>query len=293
MPGQAHETPTERLRDADLDAWIRSGAWRAVERSAAPVLPPLAVEMLLLAQDPEVAPGRVATAVSRDPVLATRVLGFANVASQAAAVAVTSIGDAVLRLGTRTVCNLALADQLAPGFQDPAVYGPRGQALREHSIGTAYVAYLLADSTGLPSDEAFLCGLMHDIGKLFILKLAYDYGTPSLDKQPSARLRDVIEDLHPEMGGHLLRLWGLPDSLHEPVIWHHEPWRASREPRAAAVTYLANRLAHRYGFGVPRDTGYDPLVDHEAQELGLTAALLSSIDARAPGLFGVARGGLR
>lgn len=282
-----------RLREPDLDAWIRSGAWRDLPESNAPALPALATEILELAADPDVSQVKVANAVSKDPVLATRILGLANSAASAAAVTITSINEAILRLGTRIVCNVALADRMAGGFQDQRIYGPFGQTLRDHSIGTAYVAYLVADTAGLPSDEAFLCGLMHDIGKLYVLKLVHDVGLPSPTGKPSASTLQLVTDTHAEVGGFLIQKWGLPESLQDPVVWHHEPWRATREPRATAVTYAANRLAHRYGFGVPRDEEYDPLADHEMQELGLDESAVAELDARAPGLYEVARRGLR
>ena len=281
-----------RMREADLEPWIRSGAWRDLPGSSAPALPVLATEFLQLAADPDVAQTRVATVVCKDPVLATRVLGFANSAAVAAAVTVTTLQEAIMRLGTRTVCNIALADQVAGSFQDRRIYGPLGQSLRDHSLGTAYVAYLLSEVAGMPSDEAFLCGLMHDIGKLYVLKLVHDVGLPSPSGTPSARILQLVADTHAEAGGYLLDRWGLPEALQDPVVWHHEPWRAARQPRVTSLTYAANRLAHRYGFGAPRDEAYDPLADSELQTLGVDEAALAHIDARAPGLFDVARRGM-
>ena len=276
-------------RRAGLDAWIRAGGWRDLPGAAMPAMPPLATELLELASDPDVAQGRVATAVAKDPILATRVIGFANSAAVASAVTVTSISEAILRLGTRRVCTIALADRLASGFQDSRVYGALGRSLRDHSIGAAYVAYLLADGVGVPADEAFLFGLLHDIGKLYVLKLVHDVGQPSLPGALSPRLRRLVADTHAEIGGYLVQQWGLPERLQDPVVWHHEPSRATRDPRAASIAYAANRLAHRYGFGVPPDEDYDPLADGELRELGLDEAALAALDARAPGLFEVAR----
>jgi len=111
---------------------------------------------------------------------------------------------------------------------------------------------------------------------------------PNPSGRPSARILELVKDMHPEAGGYLLEQWGLPDTLHDPVMFHHEPQRATHQPRLTALTYAANRLAHRYGFGTPHDSEYDPLADHELQELGLTETSLARIDGRAPGLFEVA-----
>jgi putative nucleotidyltransferase with HDIG domain len=282
-------TQTRRLSDAELDGWFRSGAWRELPGSSLPAMPPLATELLELASDPDVAQGRVATAVAKDPVLATRVLGFANSAAMASVVTVTSINEAILRLGTRRVCNIALADRMASGFSDTRVYGDLGRSLRDHSIGAAYVAYLIADGARVPADEAFLFGLLHDIGKLYVLKLVHDRGQPVPAGVIGPRRLALVADMHAEVGAHLVREWGLPERLHDPVAWHHEPSQATRDPRAASVAYTANRLAHRYGFGVPRDEAWDALADSEVHELGIDEAKLAHLDARAPGLFEVAR----
>lgn len=278
-----------RLSLPELDLWFRSGAWRKLSGASLLSMPPLATELIQLASDPDVAQGRVASAVAKDPVLATRVLGFANSAAMASAMTVTSINDAILRLGTRRVCNIALADRLASGFQDTRVYGALGQTLRDHSIGAAYVAYLVADGAGVPSDEAFLFGLLHDIGKLYVLKLVHDFGPPMPPGPLTPRIMRLVTDMHAEVGGHLVNQWGLPESLQEPVVWHHEPSRATEHRQAAGIAYAANRLAHRYGFGVPRDEEYDPLADPELRDLGIDEAVLADLDARAPGLFEVAR----
>ncbi len=281
-----------RLSEPELDTWFRSGGWRTLSGESLLSMPPLATELIELASNPDVSQVKVATIVAKDPVLATRVLAFANSAAMASAIRITSINEAILRLGTRRVCNIALADRLASGFQDTRIYGALGRSLRDHSIGAAYVAHLMADGAQVPSDEAFLFGLLHDIGKLYVLKLVHDFGRPMPLGVLTPRVQQIVADTHAEVGGHLVQQWGLPESLQEPVMWHHEPVLAGQYRRAAGIAYVANRLAHRYGFGVPRDEEYDPLADPEVRELGIDEAALAALDARAPGLFEVARRGL-
>jgi putative nucleotidyltransferase with HDIG domain len=268
--------------------WIRSGEWLESQDITLPMLPARATEVMRLAMDPEVSASRIAAVVAKDQVLATLVLRLANSAFSAPASDISNVSDAVVRVGTRAVRNVVVASCLASRLKDPQIYGSHGPSLTDHSIGTAYLARSIAEWAGESPDEAFLYGLLHDIGKLLILKLARDaslrYGPPA----SNAEIDALIVEKHAEFGGYLLEQWKLPATLNDPVVWHHQPNRAEKDPHAAAVAYAANRLAHRYGFGcIPY--GFDPLSDAVCASVGLDAERLEEMDARAPGLFEVAR----
>lgn len=272
--------------------WIQSGEWRRGVDSTMPMLPELANEVIQLVVDPEVSVTQIRAIVTKDPVLATRVIRLANSAASAPAGEISSIGDAVLRVGTKAVRNVVFTVCLSSRLKDPRIYGRHGRALIDHSIGTAYVARLLADHVGEPSDEAFICGLLHDIGKLLVWKLTYEYGNCYGTVPCDEEVATIVEQHHTEFGDHLFRQWQLPERLREPVVCHHQPGRAERWARAAAVVYVANRLAHRYGFGCAREA-FEPLGDPMCLAIGLDETWLGEVDAHAPGLFEVARQLLR
>ena len=77
--------------------------------------------------------------------------------------------------------------------------------------------------------------------------------------------------------------------LDDPIVHHHDWQSATVDRRNAAMTYFANRLSHRYGFGCEPDPEMDLAGDPAFAELGLDAAWIEQVDARAPGLFEVAR----
>jgi putative nucleotidyltransferase with HDIG domain len=193
-----------------------------------------------------------------------------------------------MRVGTRAVRNAVMTECLSSRTIDPQIYSRHGRELIDHGIGTAYLAWLLADRAGEAPEEAFLYGLLHDIGKLLIWKLVYDFGrhTDALPREDE--VAGFMEQRHAELGGRLLRKWGLPGHLQDPVIWHHAPETATEFPRSAQLTYAANRLAHRYGFGCEPDS-FDPLEDPVFAGLGIDARTLENIDVHAPGLFEIAR----
>jgi HD-like signal output (HDOD) protein len=265
--------------------WMRSGEWQA--DTALPMLPALAHEVVDIAFDPEVPARRIIAVASKDPVLATRVIQLANSAFSAPAIDITSITDAVMRLGTAPVRNILSATCLTSMLADPRIYGSRGRELADHALGAAYVAWLIGERAGVRPDEAFLSALLHDIGKLAVLKLALQPADGVDDPQPE-QVTQFMDEQHAACGGILLANWQLPQRLQDPVVHHHHPDKARDYPSAAAVTYVANRLAHRYGFGCAK-AAIDVLDDAVFAAVGVDETMLLRVDAHAPVLFAAAR----
>jgi HD-like signal output (HDOD) protein len=268
--------------------WVRSGQWLECADTAIPMLPAMASHVVDLALDPEVSATRITNVVSKDPVLATRVIQLANSAFSAPATEITSIGEAVVRMGTGPVRNVVTAACLSSLAADPRIYGKHGRDHIDHSIGTAYLAWLIADRANESPDEAFLYGLLHDIGKLVILKLARDCRNFDIAAPSEEDTAVVLAEMHAPIGGHVLKQWGMPKSLHDPIVCHHDIEGATDRPGAAMVAYVANRLSHRYGFGCDVEA-FDPMADPVIVRFGMDQRAVEKLDLHAPGLFEVAR----
>ena len=268
--------------------WIRSGGWRGSNDSSIPLLPALAHEAVAIAADSNVTIAQLARVVSKDPALATRVIRLANAAYCAPLQTVTTITEAIVRIGTAGVRNLVITVCLAARGSDAKVYGPSGRDQIDHAIGTAYMAHLVAEQVGWSQDEAFLGGLLHDVGKLLLLKLAHDYERWNATPIPKDELEDVLTKEHATIGGALLRSFQFPRHLVEGVMWHHEPLLSPTFQREAEVIYFADRLSHRYAFGCVKDD--TPLAnDVQCPRVPSSEQWIQSIDERATGLYAVAR----
>lgn len=272
----------------DVTTVVPNEDWLTPKNTAIPVLPTFAARVIELAADPDCSVVQIANVITKDQVLASRLLGLANSAYCAPLQPITTIPDAIMRVGTSGVRNMVFTVCFSSRMYDPAIYGETGKELIDHGIGTAYLGRIVAEQVDESEDEAFLVGLLHDIGKLLILKLAYDYKRRTGTPVPPEQVDAATVEHHTEYGHITLRRWGLPATLDEPVRCHHDPSLATEAPRKAMVAYLANRLAHRYGFGCAPDA-YNLLDDHVFKHLGLNAAWLTETDARAPGLFDIAR----
>ena len=262
--------------------------WLIPQNTAIPVLPALAGRVVEVASDPDVSLLQLANLIGKDQVLASRLLQMANSAYCAPLQEIATIPDAVVRVGVDGVRNMVFTVCFSSRMYDPAIYGEQGRRLIEHGLGAAYVARMVAETAGVDEDEAFLYGLLHDIGKLLILKLAFDSKRRTGAAVPAGEVAAALDEHHASFGGITLKRWGLPLSLEEPIRCHHDYRSASTAPRKAMVASVANRLTHRYGFGCDQDA-YNIVGDPAFRQLGLDAAWLAENDVRAPGLFDVAR----
>ena len=272
--------------------WIESGDWRGSHDIAMPMQPSLVPHVMPLVADKDASVLRIARVISKEQVLATRVLRLANSAYSAPVHEITTINDAIVRMGTAAVRNVVLAVCFA---SRPAndVYGERGRQLADHGVGTAYLARLIAEYAGVDPDEAFMHGLLHDIGKLLLLKLSADFARVGGVAPSGAEMEAFVAERHAALGADVLSRWQLPAQLQEPVRFHHDPAGAGTYRSFAEVAYVANRLSHRYGFGCNAEASPEAtaeiLADPYCARLGVTEQWLADTDRKAPGLFAIAR----
>ena len=269
--------------------WVESGRWLEVRETVLPMNPLLADAAMSLAVDPDVSVHRIVRLVSKEQVLATRVLRLANSASCAPVRPITTINEAAVRVGTYAVCSAMLAACVTARLEAAAAYGEAGRDLLDHSIGTAYMAELVASRVDVDPNEALVCGLLHDIGKLAVLQLSGE-GSGYTGPAPTRfEIAEVMRERHALIGSQLLRGWRLPDCLREPVLYHHRPELSMLFTEHTLVVYVANRLSHRYGFGCEPEGHVDLLSDPWVAELGLDERWLAETDRRAPDRFAAAR----
>jgi len=274
--------PSAAMIPTNWNDWISTGAWKQSDFKQIPAPPRSFREVFAIAGDNEVDANRLMTLVSRDPVFTIRVLRLANVAAFAAAGEVTSVEIAVVRLGTRAVRNAVLAACLSAWGQTVDVYGRRGVDEIQHAVGTACLSRRLAERLRLKIDDVFVHGLLHDVGKLCLFRMRSDFRRTS-GRAPSAEeFEETLQASHAEVGAVALQVWGLPEALRVSARWHHDPIAAPAHQQAVAVTYLANRLSHRYGFGRPPDEDRDALLSDPAiAALGLNERWLDELDEEA------------
>jgi putative nucleotidyltransferase with HDIG domain len=224
----------------------------AIERL--PSMPDVYCELVKAVGDPEANLRDLAHIVERDPAICAKLLQLANSAFFGLRGEVSSISDAICFLGLETLRYLVLMVGVCEQF-DSAIF-PRGfvEGVWNHSIQTASIARLIAESehTSLAmAEQSFVAGLLHDLGKLILAENfaktyaeAVDFAN-ALDRPLWKAERQILKATHADVGAYLLDLWGLPETVTRAVAMHHEPVARDGESLTPlAIVHVANHLAH-------------------------------------------------
>ena len=189
----------------------------------------------------------VSDVVAFDPALTFKLIRAANSAYASRSEPVTTVRDAVDRLGTAQVFSLAVASSVRPHMQkNLSEYGFSDGEYWRHSVAAAVAAEVAPQhcSITLPA-ETFTASLLHDIGKLImarfikpeileLLKEAQDRGGLT----PLEAETRVLQVHHGELGGIIAEHWEFPQQVIKGIIFHHQP-ELGLDPICDA-TYLAN-----------------------------------------------------
>jgi putative nucleotidyltransferase with HDIG domain len=173
-----------------------------------------------------------------EPVVVSQLLYAANTSAFAGGGRVASLADAVGRLGGDEVVRIAMAACLGA---EAGRRGPLASVRRriwQEAITGALISAQIAQARGLNKDVAFVCGLLHDIGRV----VAAGALEVVLDKHkdgrslPEAEWLGIIDRVHVEMGVAVASHWALPPEVRAPIAEHHRPPGGSvHEPMVAVV----------------------------------------------------------
>lgn len=214
-----------------------------------PSPPQTLLALLRLCQDEDAGTRELAELIATDPVLSAKVLQVAHSAAyQPADAQALTLLQATSRLGTALIKVLVISELVAQTFN--ALKPAGGVDLRafwKHSLSVALLARELAGPLNYPSaEEAYLAGLLHNIGRLALLVAAPQQAQPLFltpdDSTLCAQERQTLGMTHAAAGAWLLGRWHLGEALIESVLRHHDD--RTQPIGAHALTPLL-QLAHR------------------------------------------------
>jgi putative nucleotidyltransferase with HDIG domain len=198
----------------------------------------------------------VVEVVQFDQALTAALLATANSSWSASRTRITTVRDAVLRLGTGPVLSLALGASVRNRMHRAVPeYGLAEGELWEHSVAALLAAELLGRRAPVkPPVETATAALLHDVGKLVMARFLDDDLLQSLHRAAEegiGRRRaevDVLGVNHAELGALVAQTWRLPPSLVRGIGYHHDP-RLGGELICFAV-HLADVVAKAVGAGL-------------------------------------------
>jgi HD-like signal output (HDOD) protein len=216
-----------------------------------PSLPSAAVEVVELCRRDDVPMDRIARTICHDPALAIKILKTVNSAHYGLHCEVTTVSHALVLLGMNTVKTLALSFSLVGSLKDLCGHAFDPSPIWWRCLISALGARSISLKTGGEDhEEAFLVGLMQDLG---ILALIQALGSPYVDLLKAsgeaycdlaALERKYLKLDHAQVGEALAKQWNLPSVLSMPIRYHEQPESATGEAqRMAYAVALGNKAA--------------------------------------------------
>jgi putative nucleotidyltransferase with HDIG domain len=247
-----------------------------------PVFHAVALRVQQILAKPQFTIDEVTLAIVADQALTSQVLRVANSSFYAGLNKVANIKDAIIRLGAQEVANIAMmATQLELHRTSRRDFDPFIKSLWKHALACAVGSKWLAKKIGYDylAQEAFLAGLLHDIGKLYLLKVIEEIssaGQYQVRFSP-ALIMEVLVSMHVEQGFQLMQQWNLPEAYSEVVRDHHtDEWAQGNT--LLTVVRLVNKACHKLGIGLIHEPDLVLFTTHEVQILGLKEIALAELE---------------
>jgi putative nucleotidyltransferase with HDIG domain len=250
-----------------------------------PSLPQFVMETLNKLDDPVSSAVDVSNRLSKDEGLVVRVLRLANSAYYGLSRRITGVSEAISFLGFKTVKSIVLAASVYK-FMDSAFSGyslDRGQ-LWKHSQSVAAACRHLSEKLKVcDPEEAYIGGLMHDIGKIvlndyvrfgysIILRLVEEDNVPFCEAE-----RQVLGFDHAQVGGLVMEQWNLPEAYTYITTYHHTPWELPENVKEfqniVDVVHVCNAICIMLGVGIGADGMQYNISSDSMERIGLNDSI--------------------
>jgi putative nucleotidyltransferase with HDIG domain len=235
-PRTAH---TPSAAPGELQSFLRS----------VPELPALSGTLMramdMLGKD-DIELGHLVDFMSHDQAIVSRLLRVANSPFYGLAGRISTVAQAVNVIGFANTKRLIVALSIMGRFPQGSIGGLGMSWFWQHSVVTAIVSQMLAEKIGLSSDQMFIAGILHDIGRVVMaMQLPKEYAalmaeTPSPEGPPPQRERAVFGFDHAQVGAGITTRWNFPEEISALLSAHHG---AGKSTDAARVISLADCIS--------------------------------------------------
>ncbi len=230
-------------------------------------LPEITMKIIELVEDPTSTAQDLHQVISQDPALSSRILKVVNSSFYGLPGQIASINRAIVMLGLNAVKNIAIAASLVKLFRGGELTPQySAQMMWEHATAVAATCKMVSDKLKLGlNDEAYLAGLMHNIGQ--VVEMQFDramlvdairqtgidgLGVPANDMLEAED--SVFGANHQDFGEALCNRWKFPKSFAQVAGYHHRPLELSAENRTlTSVIYVAARIVGLSEGGIRAD----------------------------------------
>jgi len=266
-----------KLFAKDLHAMIKAGKIKL------PEIPAITLELNEIIDDPMSSAGDIAGVVGKSPSLTALLLKIVNSAIYSFPSKIDSISRAVTVIGTREISSLALGISTVTIFKDIPEKILDMRMFLKHSLACGIIARILATFKNITqTEQLFVSGLLHDIGRVLIYKYYPEQAKGLLQgatKSGNCLYEEEISFFgcnHTHIGKYLLRKWKLPLILENNLFYHHNPSIADN-PKQATIVHLADIIANGLGLGTSGERLVPPLDYVAWDKLGLSPSCFDTV----------------
>ncbi len=268
VPAGAQELSAEQKR---LMSWLE--AFLASPPIDLPRPPSVVLEIIEVSRKPMVKIEELTVVLERDPLLSGRVLRLANSALYASSSPCVTLKQALSRMGLALARDVVMEAAMQLTVIHADGFNATLESIRRHSSAVAWISRFVARNTALEAENAFMVGLLHDVGLSVSLIGVSEYLKRShqpLKVTPEAWL--VAETMHERFSEVVLESWGLPAALTLVVKHHHSLMRGGLAHPHVAVLFVAEQIA--------ADAGWDikPKLDSSTAGCRLEHAVMEETD---------------
>jgi len=248
-----------------------------------PIFHPVALKLQRMLTDYDFTVDEVAQVATEDQSLASQMLRMANSPMYMGRTKVATIKETVIRLGAQQVINLAIAaSQASTHASENQALDSYMKSLWIHSHGCALGAKWLAHNCGMRgvADETYLAALLHDVGKLYLLKsIERLVGAGVISSMFDDELiMEIFEAMHVEQGYRLMQHWNFPAMYCDVIRDHHsDQWDTVN--KMLAIVRFVNLACHRVGLGLKHEPDLVLINTKEAEILDLTEMQIVELEA--------------
>ena len=255
-------------------------------------VPASALQAMRKLQDTNSNIGEVVQLINYDPGMTSNILRLANSSYYGCTKAISSLRDAIVRLGSKNILPLITAAVASAAIKTKIRgYAMTSDQLWDHSVAVAVASENLAEILKIPGDKiAFTAGLLHDIGKVLMGKHMIDKKIRKVFEEALLHSDSLINTErklynidHAEAGGFLLGKWNIPDGLVQSVRFHHSPFD-SENPNAAVV-HIADVICVQNNIGFEYPSPKASFFSGVLEKMNVSSQIIEEVAARTQDSF--------
>ena len=227
----------ESRRGGDIDAAIVMNKINFHIQQDTFDLPPIPDVMQQISEkmnDPDISIHEIVSCIT-DQILVSKILKICNSPYYGRVGGVSTLKDAVIIIGLKSLLSIVTVHAMSS-------FSPRNEEeikkVLQHSLVCGMIARQITRDIRGNFELAFICGLLHDIGKTILLDMLCDYKLQPIEKER------LIKENHAEVGYLLAKKWNFGDDIKAVIRYHHTPEHATGYFEITEVVSLANTMAH-------------------------------------------------